>query len=207
MVLLLASAPSASPAAPAFAPASMVVLGPDVLADPATTPETRERLAADYAAAIARVEAALGPWRSPRPLAIFCQTDPCKLYYAGPQRRSWTLVPGDREPGAAYAAESRLTVLVMRADPGARDVLAHELVHAELHHRLQRARLPQWFHEGVAAIVGGAPSCPQPLEPAVDDLRRLDSNDSWAEFTSLRGVLDNTYCQARAEVAAWVQRA
>jgi hypothetical protein len=207
----LAVAPVAAAAAPpppaAFAEASMVALGADVLADPAIAAADRERLVRDYGAAVARVEAALGPLRGVHPLAIFCQSDPCKLYFAGPQRRSWTLRPGDREPGAPFVAGARLTVLVMRADPGARDVLGHELVHAELSQRLRGAHLPQWFHEGLASVIGGAPACPQPLPPGVDDLRRLDRNDAWADFTSQRGVLDATYCQARAEVSAWLARA
>src|SRR5262249_7091985 len=125
---------------------------------------------------------------------------------------------GDRVPGARYVA-TQLTILLLGTGERTQGVLAHEAVHVEAVHRAGHRRMPAWFHEGLAVLVGGEPDCSQregrglhdggdPQTPAtgVDDLRRLDRFGAWEEYTDTRDKREETYCQARAEVDAWVRR-
>jgi hypothetical protein len=190
-----------------FGAEEMVPLCHDFYVEPALTPEERARVAGAYGPARDDVTRGLGPLESPPPVAILCKTDACGVYFGGTARRSSTVAPGGRLTGATYVAGPRLTIVVLGADEGARGILAHETVHAELDVRLRHARAPQWFHEGLAALVGGAPSCAGQEARGIDDLRRLDENAAWVDYTNTTNIMGPTYCQARAEVDAWLRHA
>jgi Concanavalin A-like lectin/glucanases superfamily len=184
----------------------MVAICRDVYVDPATDVAERERLRRDYVDAARVVSDALGPWQTDLPTAIFCKTDPCRRFFAGPSQRSRTLAPGSSAPGAAYVAGDRTTIVVLRVDAGARAVIAHEMVHVAASLRLRDAPVPQWFHEGLAIDVSGAPDCSDRPAAGVDDLRSLDSPGVWTAHTDVLDQQHPTYCQAGAEVQAWIRR-
>ncbi len=190
----------------------MVQLGPDALVDPATTPGERAALARALADAPRLLDEKLGPLDADPPLAVFCKDDACALHFAGPPRRSWTLGPYDHIPGSSYWSGRRPTIIIVRSDEGARGHLVHERVHVALGfgRRALDGRpfgwLPLWFHEGLATLIADEPSCAQPTPKGIDDLRRLDRNADWAAYTMSRERRRPTYCQARAEVAAWMER-
>lgn len=197
-------APAAAGTAPIpFGGEGLLPLCDGVFAEAATTAAEREVLRRDAAEARARVEAAFGRLRGPAPVILFCKTHPCRVYFTGPARRSWTLGPGRSVPGARYVAGDRDTVIVDEVSPKSRGILAHELVHAEAGARVGQAFVPQWFHEGIAAALADAPVCEPALARGVDDLRLLDAPGAWNEHTSRRERIHETYCQARAEVEAW----
>ncbi len=185
---------------------ALVAICRDVYVDPATTPAERAALALAYAIAVHRVASALGELQADRPVTIFCKTPACQLYFAGTAKRSYVLSPGDVLPGASYSPPDRLAVVIVRIDAPATNVLVHELVHVELGSRLHHAFVPTWFHEGIAASLADAPTCAAGGSRGIDDLRRLDQNRAWADYTNQPGTLQRTYCQARAEVEAWMQR-
>jgi hypothetical protein len=189
----------------AFGRGSLVAICHDVYVDPATTPAERADLARASATAVHRVADALGELHADRPVTIFCKTDACQLYFAGTYRRSYVLEPGEVLPGATYSPD-RLTVVIVRVDAPATNVLVHELVHVELDARLHHAFVPAWFHEGIAASLADAPTCPPNVTRGIDDLRRLDRRRAWADYTNQPGTIERTYCQARAEVEAWTRR-
>jgi len=208
---LIVTVPDCQQALPGDAPIrfgalAMEPLCRDLFVEPGLTDDERTGIAQGYASARNDVGRVLGPLASAPPLVIVCKTDVCAAYFAGSARRSWTLAPGDRLPGATYVASSRVTILVVRADERARAVMAHETVHVEVRHRLHGRDAPLWFHEGLAALVSGEPPCAHPGERGVDDLRRLARNAAWVEHTNMPGTLGPTYCQARAEVAIWVNK-
>ncbi len=62
------------------------------------------------------------------------------------------------------------------------------------------------FHEGTAASLADSPRCRLDLPRGIDDLRRLERSVEWYRYTSTAGTIHATYCQARAEVEAWVRR-
>jgi hypothetical protein len=171
----------------------------------ATTPEERALLATALDHARASIAAALGPPRVGAAHAIFCKTEACALAYAGTSRRSRALMPGIRAPGATFTA-SRPTIVVLRVDRGALAVTMHEIVHLEVHVRARDAAMPAWFDDGVAASLSNAPDCHDVSVRGVDDLRRLDGSEAWEQYTAVRNALVPAYCQARAEVAAWIER-
>src|SRR5262249_20848176 len=122
--------PTAADQAPIpFLDQPMVPICRRVYVEPAITPAERERLKRDYDDAARYVAEVLGPWRSPGPLAIFCKTDDCRLYFGGASRRSRVVAPGEPLEGAGYAAKEGLTIVMGRSDPAAREVLVHEMVH------------------------------------------------------------------------------
>jgi hypothetical protein len=175
--------------------------------DPATTAVERERIRTYYGAALATVSRAFGGLQSERPAVILCKTDSCRKYFAGSFERSVDLGTRNRAAGATYFAEEE-TIVITRIDASAQLGLAHELAHVELRARIGAefmAELPQWFNEGVATSIGDPADCEG--EPkGLLDLRTLDANKAWRNYTNLPGRSHPTYCQARAEVTTWLAR-
>jgi hypothetical protein len=90
------------------------------------------------------------------------------------------------------------------------DVVAHELMHAELHKRVgywnRFAKIPTWFDEGVAMQVDYRPRYILSPEDSIskDDVRQLTSFSSF-----MRGgqkVVVGNYAKARSVVAGWVAK-
>ena len=119
-------------------------------------------------------------------------------------KRGWTVSRGRSAPGARYVSRDRTTLVIVRADARAENMLAHELSHVELAHRARRSRCPAWFDEGLATFVSGEPNCSRPEPPAVDDLRTLATGDAWHAQTAVAKRRHATYCQANREVAGWL---
>lgn len=190
-------------ATPSFGPISMEALEPTVHVEATTSEQERAWIREVVRLARAGVDAALGPSKHPEPAMVFCQTDACRVFVAGPHRRSWALGPNESVPGAAFVSGEQPTVLVLTVEHGARGIALHELVHAELALRLPDAFVPQWFHEGLAAELSGAPDCDDRPARGIEDLRTLDSPALWGAHTN-GAAQHGTYCQARAEVAAWI---
>lgn len=85
-------------------------------------------------------------------------------------------------------------------------VLAHEFSHVEVNARLNGARVPAWFDEGLATYVGGEPVCTNVTGKGIPSLLTLDLVSDWTAYTNNSATFEKTYCQARAEVAAWVAK-
>lgn len=64
--------------------------------------------------------------------------------------------------------------------------------------------VPAWFNEGLATYVGGEPVCTNATGKGIADLRTLDLESDWVAYTGPEDVFFKTYCQARAEVSAWI---
>jgi hypothetical protein len=90
------------------------------------------------------------------------------------------------------------------------DVVAHELMHAEIHHRagyLKRfLQLPTWFDEGVAMQVDYRPRyslSPQDIQNA-DYVRGLTTFSSF--FASDEQAVVRNYASAKQVVASWLSK-
>jgi hypothetical protein len=120
----------------------------DVYVDNRATDEQRESARAIVMAAAHRIASFYGEQRS-APRLFLCTTQECYDGFGGSAR------------GVAI-----LDVVLVLAPLGFNDVIAtHELSHVEMHHRLGRLdtlrrAIPQWFDEGVAAIVSQDPRYP-----------------------------------------------
>ncbi|MFT3838775.1 MAG: hypothetical protein QM723_17480 [Myxococcaceae bacterium] len=182
----------------------LVQLAPDVWVDPEANAEERAHLVADLRTGREQLAQKLGPLVTEPPLAIFCKTKACGLDFAGPSQRSWTFNKGSATPNGFIAPKT--TVVVLRVDDGALGFAMHEQTHGELYARMQGALVPTWFHEGAAAFLSNAPDCAHPPYHGVDDLTRLSANAAWATYTDFRTAITPTYCQAKAEVAAWIEK-
>lgn len=179
--------------APRLGATKLVTLCHEVYADPATTPAERRQLTLWYGEARAELERIFGAF-VPVPV-VFCTTDACELQFEGPARRA-RVVPGPA-----------LMVAVNGVNWLTRGTIVHELVHVETIRRLvphAGARVPSWFSEGIATYFGDNVPCPNPRERAIDDLRRLSTEEAWQGFTSIAGKGQPAYCQARDEIAAWL---
>jgi len=183
---------------------ALTPLAPDVLVDEATTPAEREHVLASIAEARKDLAAAIGPLEAEEPLKIFCKTKECGRAVVGPTLRSCVLNPGWPVPGATYVPPRKAIALVHVGERLKSDV-EHELTHVELYHRVPRG-FPEWFHEGIATYVSDNIRCDGGPHRGVDDLWRLSDGPAWREYTDYRNALVPTYCQAKEDVAAWVQR-
>jgi hypothetical protein len=185
----------------AFGDTALVPLDGDVYVDPAATPAEREALAAHCAAALRRVGDALGGLRGAPPLAIFCKTPACQSYFAGPSRRGKTLGPHVRAEGAAWVNGDRTAIILMSVDGRS---LAHELVHVEVGARTHSSK-PAWFYEGLATSIADDPPCgDHPERTLLESRPPIEDAREWNRFTNVPANFLPTYCQARAEVDAWI---
>jgi hypothetical protein len=185
----------------AFGDTALVPLDGDVYVDPAATDAEREALATHSAAALRRVGEALGGLRGAAPLAIFCKTPACQSYFAGPSRRDKTLGPHVRAEGASWVNGDRTTIILMTVDGRA---LAHELVHVEVGARTHTST-PAWFYEGVATFIADDPPCgDHPEKTLVESRPPIEDAREWNRYTNVAANFRPTYCQARAEVDAWI---
>lgn len=191
-------------AQPSFDGTHADATGKDTFFDPAISDEARSRLGRAYVSARQRVADFFGERRAPEPLVVFCGSDECRVYFTGPAKRSWSLEPGGRAPGGKYVAGSRPTIIIVRTDAVAENVLAHELSHVELQFRIRPGHVPTWFNEGVATYVGREPECRKDTPVATVDLQKLERNDDWNARTNEPGALVPIYCRARQEVASWL---
>jgi len=90
------------------------------------------------------------------------------------------------------------------------DVVAHELIHVEIHHRvgwLQRwLQVPAWFDEGVAMQVDYRSRYELPAE-AIPNAAGVRELNTFSEFFSgdEKKVVSN-YARAKYVVASWLTR-
>ena len=161
--------------------------------------------------AAARNAAFFGTLRGAQPLQVLCKSSACLLHFSGRSLRSVALMAGNRAAGAAFTA-SGATLVVNLNEAQTEDVLTHERLHLELEARtapeLGKTKLPvpTWFHEGLATLVSGYPRCDAaktypPLERA-----KLATLAQWNAHTGGLFGSNTAYCQARAEVSAWVDK-
>jgi hypothetical protein len=169
--------------------------------DAQTSIEERQAMRRADIEALEHVEGALGEFRAQEPETFFCNTDSCRRYFAGTSPQPRQVAPHDRAPGATYVAGDRPALLITVLD-SALNLVAHEMVHAELRARMGDTSAPIWWHEGIAASISDSPRCPGGLGRGIDDLRKLSGPREWAEQTETNKGLE-IYCQARAEVETW----
>ncbi len=188
----------------AIADTKLVAVSPDVLVDPATSPDERARLIRAVSDARSVLVAKLGPLRSEVPLAIFCKTADCSTSFVGATRRSRAFVKGSHIPGSAFTA-TRETIVVLRVDEAGAGFITHELAHipsctpALATVSCQHGSMTAWRW-----TCSGAPDCSTMHLEGIDDLRRVDSSRAWEVYTTERNALVPAYCQAQREVAAWI---
>lgn len=90
------------------------------------------------------------------------------------------------------------------------DVVAHELLHAEIHYRVgyikRFLQLPTWFDEGVAMQVDYRPrySLPSQDTQNADSVRKLTTFSSF--FTGDENVVVQNYASAKHVVATWLSK-
>jgi hypothetical protein len=161
--------------------------------DQGLTAEARAEVPALLRQARARIEERVGPMTA-APRLVFLS-----------DARTWSpFVFNDY--GSTTTIASRACVIV---GPQGRnvDVVAHELLHAEAHHRLgvlRRARLPTWFDEGLAMQVDDRPryQLPSPLTEAERArARQLSTADRF--FSGDDDQLTWHYAAAKALVWEW----
>jgi hypothetical protein len=174
--------------------------------DPAAPAERIAALRQAHAKAARRLADLFGPLRSRAPLTIYCASDPCRVYFSGPARRSCIIKPGEMAPGGRFASAGEPTIVIDRVDERAVNELAHDLAHVELRARVGEVFIPQWFNDGLATLVSDEPWCSGNEEVAVEDLRSLDGRDTWQamqDHVSL-GTRAAVYCEARRVVEGWI---
>jgi len=171
-----------------------------------------DRLKPLVPAAFDRVTAFFGERRGVTPDIYFCKSPGCASFLLGPEFRSYSDTrSGQRYLNGKHVFESpSIVVTTLASNRFATDerllaVLSHELSHLEVYARAGGRRVPAWFNEGLASMVGGRACAPSAR--GIDDLSKLSAMRDWLDYTRLRNGQSNaTYCQAKAEVEAWAVR-
>ena len=136
-----------------------------------------------------RVAAFFGDLRS-APQFLACVTDHC-----------YARLGGGRERGIAV-----LNRAVMLSPRGLDPVIAaHELTHVELHDRLGRGSVPQWFDEGLAVLVSDDPRYLLPAG-AGDRCRVAPTGplpETLGDWLRAAGADAQVYAQAACAVSRW----
>ena len=155
--------------------------------EPGVTAAQRQQVSDAVDEGTRRVAAFFGGLRS-APTFLACLTDEC---YSG--------IGGGGERGIAV-----LNRAVMLSPRGIDPVIAaHELTHVELHARLGKRTVPQWFDEGLAVLVSDDPRYLRPdgdrclVEPAWP---LPDTLDGWLTAASADAQV---YAQAACAVSRW----
>lgn len=188
--------------APSFNGTPLVAACGNVFIDPAVAKIQYPVVLDEIAAAIQSNKSSYGALQSTQPDVIVCGTSACSMYFAGASLRNVTLPPN------TYAGQytvPRMTVVLTSATWSRNPyVLAHEFSHVEVNARLKGKRIPALFDEGLATYVGGEPVCSNVTAKGIADLTALDLQSDWNTYTASSATFEKTYCQARAEVAAWI---
>ncbi len=185
----------------------MIAATPDVLIDPAFDEATRVSLVEIARRAREVIAEAFGGLKGPVPLTIFCKGEESRCAFAfagGPRPTSKSLAPGQRAEGATYVPTRKGLVVLIEPSTDVLSFTVHEQTHVEFFHRLGEKDVPQWFAEGVAVFVS-AQKC-RDEGPGVDDLTSLSDPRAWGAYTRKDNVATPTYCQAGAEIEAWLAR-
>ncbi|MBG9389341.1 hypothetical protein [Caenimonas aquaedulcis] len=175
----------------------------NVYIDPSVPTEQWAGIIDGINVAIGMNTAVYGALMSTMPDVIVCESAACGDYFAGPSRRNTTLYPNTY--AGTYVAP-RLTVVLTSATWTQNPyVLAHEFSHVEVSVRLNGQHVPAWFDEGLATYLAGEPICTNVTGKGIADLRTLDDEGDWVAYTGSVDAFFKTYCQAGAEVGAWVR--
>jgi len=160
--------------------------------EPGLDAAQRAQMAAVADAAERRVEAYFGGLRSD-PDFLACATDEC-----------YARIGGGRERGVAV-----LNRAVMLSPRGLDPVIAtHEFTHVELHARLGRGSVPQWFDEGLAVLVSDDPRY---LRPTGEGDRCLVEPagplpETLGDWLGAASADAQVYAQAACAVSRWTAR-
>lgn len=180
---------------------ALVAVCGNVFVDPTVAKNQYPQIVDSISTAIAADQTVYGALQSSQPDVVVCSTAACGTYFAGASLRNVMLPPNSF---AGQYVAPRTTVVLTSATYGRNAfVLAHEFSHVEVAARLNGSQVPAWFDEGLATFIGNEPDCTNVTGKGVADLTTLALGQNWTSYTGNSANFSKTYCQARAEVAAW----
>ena len=177
-----------------------VAICPNIFVDGALSAAEQAPISVTINAAAARDKTYYGSLMAAPPDVVVCKAVECATYFAGPSLRN-TFLPANTFAGSFVAPRPTIVIVAVASDT--ENVLTHEGSHVELAARIGSGRVPAWFNEGLATMVGGAPDCTGVTARAFADLQQVDDQPVWNAQTNTTATFLPAYCQARAEVVAW----
>lgn len=182
----------------------LVTLAPGIAVEAAFTPPEQQKLLSNIHEARAQVARFYGSFQANVKL-LACKTDAC-------DRRLSGRTEGQRGAAAmAYGAPS-LSVLALGPRGLTPTIIAHELSHAEVNHRLGvRAiigpKIPAWVNEGLSVIVSDDPRyLGAGTGPARCLAPPIDLPETVAEFRHGGATDDMIYARAACGLLHWMAR-
>lgn len=188
---------------PAFNGTPTVAVCNTIFVDPAIARSQYATIVNSVNASVDTVKAFYNGMQASPPDVIICQSDECMDNFAGGRNRNVTVYPNGISGN--FTAQ-RMTIILVKPYDINLTVLAHEMSHVETATRTFNKPVNTWFNEGLATYVGSQPSCATTMPKGIDDLNKLSDNLAWNNYTANAAVAENTYCQARVEVAAWINK-
>lgn len=208
-LLSIHAAPAIS--APGDTSVPRMLVEDDLIFEDVLSEKEHDMVKASLDRAKANIIDAYGERKAPHTDVIWCKTKECAYYFGGPTMRSFATEPGLNRHGGRYTFRRPAIVILRQAKareggkPFAVETMTHELSHRELRARLNGASIPAWFNEGVATYIGKDQTCTADAN-GIDQLSKLADSRDWLTYTDQGSkVLVATYCQARNEVARWIQ--
>ena len=191
--------------APVYHGTATVAVCSNVFVDPLFTANQQVVILTNIKAAIATNKTFYGTLQTEIPDIVACYSAACATYFTGSTTINAAIYPTTR--AGEYVAP-HMTVVITSPYWGLinSEILAHELSHVELYQRTGGAFVAAWFNEGLATYIGKQFECAG-VAKGIDDLSKLDLQLDWNTYTGASGVVAQaTYCQASAEVSAWISQ-
>ena len=177
---------------PVVAPEGMIAVSSTLIVEKSIPKKARVKLVKDIASSKQKVATFFGGEMLANPIIYACESGSCLSQFGG-------------EPAAAKAIGS--TKVILSEEGRKPELLMHEMVHIEFHHRLggkvNLHKVPMWFDEGLAII-----ACDENPAGYARHTLDLTLNDLHSEKQWLNAYYSNSqpYEVARDAVSNWFKR-
>lgn len=192
--------------APSFNGTQTIAICNNIYVDPAVNAEDHFSIISAVEDANKKITNFFGSQLAQSPDVIICNSNACVNYFSGYADQNVTIYAGGKS--GQYVAPRNTIVIVYPIDINLTAV-PHEFTHVEIAARTNGVLVNAWFNEGIATYIAGQPACPAVSPKGIDDLKKLDEQAAWNTYITQQasvGLGVNTYCQARNEVATWIDR-
>jgi hypothetical protein len=212
VLIVLTSSCSTVPNVLSFNGKKLTTSGDNLFFDPSLTELERNNLQIALTNAKKNIINFYGEMKSKMPLTIFCKSIECSEYFTGITKRSMVR-SANSNIKTSYFLPTQTTMISAGYSVNQNEkIITHEISHLEFNVRLFGNRVPQWFNEGSAAFISGAPDCGNIDVSNAVNLNVIFKNQyEWSSYTDYQ-IVHNTkqstviYCESAKEVELWVKQ-
>ena len=211
-LFVLSTSCSTVPNVVSFNGKKLTTNGDNVYFDPSLTDLERNNLQSALKNAKKNIINFYGEMQSKIPLTIFCKSIECSEYFTGITKRSMVRSANVEIKTASFLPTETTMIIAGYSLQQNENILTHEISHLEFKVRLFGNRVPQWFNEGSAVLISGAPDCRNIDVGNAVNLNVIFKNQyEWSSYTDYQIVHNTkqstvTYCESAKEVELWLKQ-